>query len=61
MKPDAYNGPVPSEGQFRDFLSRLLRVPKRDIDEREKVRKRAVRQHRADVKIPVDKPKTEGS
>jgi hypothetical protein len=40
VKPDAYNGPVPSEGQFREFVAKLIRVPKREIDEREKARKR---------------------
>jgi hypothetical protein len=39
VKPDAYNGPVPSEGQFRDFARRLIRVPKHEIDQREKARK----------------------
>jgi hypothetical protein len=51
VKPDAYRGPPPSEGQFRDFLGRLLRVPKREIDERERVRKQAVRERRPPVKV----------
>jgi hypothetical protein len=42
VKPDAYRGPPPSEGQFRDFLTRLLRVPKREIDERERKRQEAL-------------------
>jgi hypothetical protein len=50
VKPDAYRGPPPSEGQFREFVSRLLRVPKREIDEREKARKRRQRES-GDAKI----------
>jgi hypothetical protein len=57
VKPDAYNGPVPSEGQFREFARRLIRVPKREIDEREKARKRTARTQTRRVK--VDKEVTE--
>jgi hypothetical protein len=53
VKPDAYRGPPPSEGQFRDFLARLIRVPKREIDEREKARKRRQRES-GDAKIKPD-------
>jgi hypothetical protein len=52
VKPDAYRGPPPSEGQFREFLGRLLRVPKQEIDEREKARKAAVRASRRLPKPP---------
>jgi hypothetical protein len=51
VKPDAYNGPVPSEGQFREFLTRLLRVPKREIDERERQRKQRLQGKRKSVKL----------
>ena len=60
MKPDAYRGPPPSEGQFREFVTRLLRVSKQEIDEREKVRKRRPPRTQTGVKLPPDKPKTEG-
>jgi hypothetical protein len=53
VKPDAYNGPVPDEGQFRAFLGRLLRVPKQEIDERERARKRRLREP-SDGKIKPD-------
>jgi hypothetical protein len=52
VKPDAYRGP-PNEGQFREFLTRLIRVPKREIDEREKARKRRQRES-GDGKIKPD-------
>lgn len=57
MKPDAYRGPPPDEGQFREFVTRLLRVPKREIDERERARKRVTRVRGQPVK--VDKEVTE--
>jgi hypothetical protein len=60
VKPDAYRGPPPSEGQFREFVTRLLRVPKREIDERERARKAASPRIPSTVKLPPDKPKTEG-
>jgi hypothetical protein len=53
VKPDAYNGLVPDEGQFRAFLTRLLRVPKQEIDEREKARKRRLKDS-GDGKIQPD-------
>ena len=53
MKPDAYRGPPPSERQFREFLGRLLRVSKREIDEREKARKDRLRES-GDAKIKPD-------
>ena len=56
MKPDAYRGP-PGEGQFRDFVTRLLRVPKQEMDERERARKRVARTRGRPVK--VDKEVTE--
>jgi hypothetical protein len=54
VKPDAYRGPPPDERQFRDFLARLIRVPKREIDEREKARKRRRRDPPGDAKIKSD-------
>jgi hypothetical protein len=51
VKPDAYSEPAPSEGQFRDFLTRLLRVPKREIDERERQRKQRLQGKRKSVKL----------
>jgi hypothetical protein len=54
VKPDAYRGPPPSEGQFREFVTRLLKVPKREIDEREKARKRRLRSDSGDAKIKPD-------
>jgi hypothetical protein len=45
VKPDAAK-PTPSqpdEGQFRDFATRLLRVSKEEIEEREKGRERRTR------------------
>jgi hypothetical protein len=60
VKPDAYNGPVADEGQFRDFARRLIRVPKREIDVREKARRAMAARRGTGVKVPVDKPKTEG-
>ncbi len=60
MKPDAYRGPPLSEGAFRDFVTRLIDVPKAVIDEREAARKAALSRKRARVNVAVDKPKTEG-
>jgi hypothetical protein len=45
VKPDA-SKPSPSqpdEHQFRDFATRLLRVSKQELDEREKGRERRTR------------------
>jgi hypothetical protein len=47
VKPDAYRGP-PAEGQFREFVTRLLRVPKKEIEERERARKRRPPRPRGD-------------
>ncbi len=42
MEPDdlseQHEQPSPSERDFRNFVTRLLRVPKREIDERERAR-----------------------
>jgi hypothetical protein len=51
VKSDPYRGPPPTEGQFREFLARLIRVPKREIDEREKARKQAGRRRGQPVKV----------
>jgi hypothetical protein len=53
VKPDASSGPAPDERQFREFLTRLIRVPKQEIDEREKARKRRLRDS-GDGKIKPD-------
>jgi hypothetical protein len=46
---NSQHGPPMSEGTFKDFVTRLLKVPKREIDRREGLRK---------AQLPPRKPKT---